>query len=70
MQRGGSPTCKDRMMASLMGSYAVKLLEEGKNMRVVAYKNGSICDYDIDEALDMKKDIDEYEFEVAKVLSR
>ncbi len=70
MQRGGRPTCKDRMMASLMGSYAVTLLEEGKNMRVVAYKSGSICDYDINEALEMKKDIDEYEYEVAKVLSR
>ncbi len=70
MQRGGRPTCKDRMMASLMGSYAVELLDEGKNMRVVAYKSGSICDYDIDEALEMKKDIDEYEYEVAKVLSR
>ncbi len=70
MQRGGSPTCKDRMMASLMGAYAVKLLYAGKNMRVVAYKHGSICDYDIDEALEMKKDIDDYEFEVAKILSR
>ena len=70
MQRGGRPTCKDRMMASLMGSYAVTLLEEGKNMRVVAYKGGTICDYDINEALEMKKDIDEYEYEVAKVLSK
>ncbi|MBQ9765089.1 MAG: 6-phosphofructokinase [Lachnospiraceae bacterium] len=70
MQRGGRPTCKDRMMAALMGSYAVTLLEEGKSKRVVAYKNGKICDYDIDEALAMQKDIDDYEFEVAKVLSR
>ena len=70
MQRGGTPTCKDRMMASLMGAYAVDLLAEGKTKRVVAMKNGNICDYDIDEALAMKKDIDEYEFEISKALSK
>lgn len=70
MQRGGSPTCKDRMMASMMGAYAVDLLIQGKTKRVVALKNGSICDYDIDEALAMTKDIDEYEFEISKILSK
>ena len=70
MQRGGTPTCKDRMMASMMGAYAVDLLAQGKTKRVVAMKNGSICDYDIDEALAMTKDIDEYEFEISKVLSK
>lgn len=70
MQRGGSPTCKDRMMASMMGAYAVDLLVQGKTKRVVALKNGSICDYDIDEALAMTKDIDEYEFEISKILSK
>lgn len=70
MQRGGTPTCKDRMMASMMGAYAVDLLAQGKTKRVVAMKNGSICDYDIDEALAMTKDIDEYEFEISQVLSK
>ncbi|HAT02803.1 MAG TPA: 6-phosphofructokinase, partial [Oribacterium sp.] len=59
MQRGGSPTCKDRYYASMMGAYAVELLAEGKSNRVVAYKNGEFVDYDIQEALQMKKDIDE-----------
>ena len=40
MQRGGSPTCKDRMYASVMGAYAVDLLAEGKSNRIVAYKDG------------------------------
>ena len=40
MQRGGSPTCKDRMYATIMGAYAVDLLLQGKTKRVVAYKNG------------------------------
>lgn len=70
MQRGGRPTCKDRMLASLMGAYAVDLLADGKNMRIVAYAHGSICDYDIDEALSMKKDISDFEFEVSKILAK
>ena len=53
MQRGGSPTCKDRMYASIMGAYAVDLLAEGKSNRLVAYKDGKFVDYDIDEALAM-----------------
>lgn len=70
MQRGGSPTCKDRMYASIMGAYAVDLLKEGKSNRVVAYAKGAYVDFDINEALSMKKDISEYQFEVSKLLSR
>lgn len=69
MQRGGSPTCRDRVYASMMGAYAVDLLCAGKSNRVVAYKNGAFVDYDIDEALAMKKDISAYEFEVSRALS-
>ena len=54
LQRGGSPTCKDRVYASVMGAYAVDLLKEGKSNRVVAYSNGKYIDYEIDEALAMK----------------
>ncbi|MEE0686974.1 MAG: 6-phosphofructokinase, partial [Lachnospiraceae bacterium] len=57
MQRGGSPSCKDRVYASIMGAYAVDALCEGKSSRVVAYKNGEYIDIDIDEALAMHKDI-------------
>ena len=69
MQRGGSPTCMDRMYASIMGSYAVDLLVAGKSNRLVAYKNGKFVDYDIDEALAMTKDISEYEFNISSLLS-
>ena len=69
MQRGGSPTCKDRVYASIMGAYAVNLLCQGKTNRVVAYKNGDFVDFDIDEALAMNKGIPEYQFEVCKNLS-
>ncbi len=69
MQRGGSPTAKDRVYASIMGSYAVDVLLEGKSNRVVAYKHGKYQDFDIEEALNMKKNISEYEFEVSRLLS-
>ena len=68
MQRGGSPTCKDRMYASIMGAYAVDLLAEGKSNRLVAYKDGKFVDYDIDEALAMTKDINDYEFNISALL--
>ena len=70
MQRGGSPTCKDRMYASIMGAYAVDLLCAGKSKRVVAYAHGEYTDFDINEALAMKKDISEYQFNISKILSR
>ena len=70
MQRGGSPTCKDRVYASLMGAYAVDLLCEGKSNRVVAYAHGDYVYYEIDEALAMQKDISEYQFNVSKNLAR
>lgn len=68
LQRGGTPTVKDRMYASIMGSKAVDLLEEGKNNRVVGYQKGEFCDYDINEALKMHKDIPEYYIQVANTL--
>ncbi len=69
MQRGGSPTCKDRYYASIMGAYAADILCEGKTNRVVGVNAGKVMDFDIDEALAMQKDIPEYEYEVSRVLS-
>ncbi|MGN0298298.1 MAG: 6-phosphofructokinase [Lachnospiraceae bacterium] len=70
MQRGGSPTCQDRMHASIMGARAVELLCEGKSNRVVGYQNGEYVDYDIIEALQMKKDISDYQYQISKLLIR
>ena len=70
IQRGGSPTCKDRVYASVMGTKAVDLLVAGKSNRVVGYKNGEFVDYDIQEALSMTKDLDEYMFQMSRRLSR
>lgn len=69
MQRGGSPTCKDRVYASLMGAKAVELICEGKSNRVVGYKHGEYIDFDINEALKMRKGIPDYQYDIAKALS-
>lgn len=68
LQRGGSPTAVDRIHASMMGAKAVDLLCQGKAKRVVAYVDGKYVDYDINEALAMTKDIDEYMYEVSNLL--
>ena len=65
MQRGGSPTCRDRVYATMMGSLAVDLLCAGKSNRVVGFKHGEFCDFDIDDALAMQKNISNYMIEVA-----
>ena len=70
IQRGGNPTCRDRVYASAMGALAVDLLIEGKTNRVVAYRDGGFCDFDIDEALAMTKDIDEHMYSMTRRLSR
>lgn len=68
MQRGGSPTCKDRYYASIMGAYAADILVQGKTNRVVCYRNGQFVDMDIEEALSMSKSISEYEYQISQHL--
>ena len=70
MQRGGAPTCKDRVYASIMGAKAVELLIEGQSNRLVAYKKGEYVDFDIQEALAMTKDISEDQYRINKLLVR
>ena len=70
MQRGGTPTCKDRVYASIMGAKAVELLADGKSNRLVAYKHGEFVDFDIQEALAMTKDIPEDQYLISKMLTR
>ena len=70
MQRGGSPSCKDRVYASIMGAMAADLLCDGKTNRVVGYQQGCFQDFNINEALNMVKGIDSYQCQVAKDLSK
>lgn len=69
VQRGGHPTVRDRVTASLMGHKAVELLKEGIGNRVIAMKKDEIVDYDIFEALNMKKSLDLNMYKIAHEIS-
>ena len=69
VQRGGNPTVRDRVVATQMGFAAVELLREGKGNRVIGLQHGEIVDYDIYEALNMKKPFDNDMYEIAHITS-
>lgn len=68
LQRGGSPTARDRVYASMMGAYAIDLIDRGSKNRLIGYKDGKLYDVDVEEAFKMTKGIDEYEYEIARLL--
>ncbi|MDE5966879.1 MAG: 6-phosphofructokinase [Lachnospiraceae bacterium] len=70
IQRGGQPTAKDRMYGSLMGAYAIEILRQGRENRIVAIKNDILEDYDIAEAVDMNNNaLDSFQYELSLRLS-
>lgn len=69
VQRGGSPTVRDRVLATQMGYHAVELLEQGIGNRVVGIKQDKVVDYDIDEALEMHKDFEKELYKIADIVS-
>lgn len=69
IQRGGSPSATDRVLASRMGAKAVEVLLQGKTSRVIGIRDNKIIDEDIDEALAMPRKIDEDLYKLATVLS-
>jgi 6-phosphofructokinase 1 len=69
MQRGGSPTARDRVYASTMGAMAIDLLMEGQKQRVIGWRNGQFIHTDLDEALAMEKKADAYQIELCHTLS-
>ena len=69
VQRGGSPSLRDRVAGSAMGYYATKLLKDGKSNRVVVMQGGKITDFDITEALNMKRTFDKDLYDIAHVVS-
>jgi 6-phosphofructokinase 1 len=69
MQRGGSPTAFDRVLASRLGARAVELLMEGKGGRAVGIEKNAIVDYDIIQALGNRHTIDIGLFRLSKELS-
>ncbi len=69
VQRGGDPTVRDRVLASQMGNYAVDLLLAGKSNRVVTIQNDWVTDFDIEQALQMKKPFDRDLYRIAHEIS-
>lgn len=69
IQRGGQPNARDRVTASRMGRHAVEILRDGKANRVIGIRDGVLQDFDIDEALLMKKDLQETMYDTARILS-
>lgn len=69
IQRGGTPTARDRVNATMMGYRAVALLAEGKTNRVVCINNGIMCDVDIEEGLEQSKGIDAEEWTVLESMT-
>lgn len=70
IQRGGSPTAFDRILASRLGAKAVQVLMEEKSQRVVGIKDNKIIDLDMDEALAMKRELDEDLYNLSMILSK
>ena len=69
VHRGGSPTVRDRVLASQMGNYAVNLLEKGIGNRVVGIRGTKLVDYDIQEALQMTKPFDDDIYDLTDIIS-
>ena len=69
IRRGGVPTVRDRVNASLMGYHAIDLLDKGIYNRVVAVSGDKIVDYDVNVALSMHKTIDRDMIEIANTIS-
>lgn len=70
IQRGGQPTAKDRMYGSLMGAYAIEILNQGRKNRIVAIKNDVLIDFDITEAVNIENNtLDSFQYELSLLLS-
>ena len=70
VQRGGSPSAFDRVLASRMGSKAIELLMEGKTSKVVGIKDNEIFDQDIDEALALDRRFDKELYRISEEISK
>ncbi len=66
IQRGGSPTARDRVMASRMGHFAIEQFVAGAVNRIVCYRDSKLVSTPIEEALQMKKELDGYMYRVSQ----
>ena len=69
IQRGGTPSARDRVNATKMGYCAVEILRQGKSGRIICTQNGMLTDVDIDEGLAMEKSIQQGEVDVFQAMT-
>jgi len=69
IQRGGTPSARDRVMATRMGYQAVEVLAAGMTNRVICSRNGSMVDVDIEEGLSMKRGLNPQQLEALKAMT-
>lgn len=69
IQRGGTPSARDRVMATRMGYHAVEALAEGKTNRVICARAGQMVDIDINEGLKMKKGLNNQQYDVLEAMT-
>ena len=69
IQRGGTPTARDRVMATRMGYHSVKVLAEGGTNRLICSQQGSMVDIDLEEGLAMKKGLNAQQYEVLQAMT-
>jgi 6-phosphofructokinase 1 len=69
IQRGGTPSARDRVNATKMGYLAVQLLRDGKTNRVVCTHNGRFIDLDINEGLSLQRKIQDIEVDVLAAMT-
>ena len=69
IQRGGSPTARDRVTATRMGFAAVTALAEGRFNRIISIQSGSVTELDMEEALTMKKPLNEQQYAVLAAMT-
>ncbi|AXI11168.1 6-phosphofructokinase [Oceanobacillus zhaokaii] len=69
IQRGGSPSAQDRVLASRLGAKAVEILINGKSGRMVGIENNELVDYDINDILSKKHELNKEMYQLSKELS-
>lgn len=70
IQRGGNPTCQDRLYGNMMGSYAVDLISENKLCHIVTVKDGKLSSVEIKEGLSEKKVFPEYVYHLNQIIQK
>lgn len=70
LQRGGSPTLRDRMLSTMTGAKAVELLRADAGSKAIGTVNGEIVSYDLQEALEQKREIDREMYDLIGILSK